>query len=219
MAPAERSRNARESRATHGGVWHRPCIVPRQEDERRSIMRALSATLALGFIVTIGVGGATADTQCMQDAKEARTECKTSCDDDFTIARDLCRNIDPVCAAGCREDREDCRGAVFGALDQCVDGCRVQLDLDRAACPRRGRDRDRCLDRAQVRAFVCRDECREELQVRSGLNDCRDAFRGCMAGCVVTDPGPTVPVPTETPVPTRTATPKPTVTVTPVVPR
>jgi len=194
-------------------------------------MRALSATMTLGMFLMIGVGGAAADTQCMQDAKEARVECKTSCDDDFVIARDLCRNIDPVCAAGCREEREDCRGAVFGALDQCVDGCRAQLDRDRAACPKRGRDRDRCLDRAQVRAFVCRDECREELQVRAGLNDCRDVFRGCMAGCVVSDPGPTAvptevapvatatPVPTETPVPTRTATPRPTVTLTPVVPR
>lgn len=174
-------------------------------------MRALSATMTLGMCLMIGVGGAAADTRCMQDAKEARVECKTSCDDDFVIARDLCRNIDPVCAAGCRMERDACRGAVFGALDRCVDGCRTQLNVDRAACPKRGRDRDRCLDRAQVRAFVCRDDCREELQVRAGLNDCRDAFRGCMAGCVVTDPGPTAPVPT--------ATPKPTVTVTPLVPR
>jgi hypothetical protein len=195
-------------------------------------MRALSATMTLGLFLTIGVGGAAADSQCMRDAKAARVECKVECDEDFTIARDLCRNIDPVCAAGCRLERDDCRSAVFGALDQCVDGCRVQLDLDRAGCPKRGRNRDHCLDRAQVRAFVCRDECREELQVKNGLGACRDDFRACMAGCVVSEPQPTAvptapapppatatPVPTETPVPTRTATPKPTITVTPVVPR
>ncbi len=194
-------------------------------------MRALSATMTLGMFLMIGVGGAMADTQCMQDAKEARTECKSSCDEDFVIARDLCRNIDPVCAAGCRMERDDCRGAVLGALDQCVDGCRVQLNVDRAACPKRGRTRDFCMDRAQVRAFICRDECREDLQVRPGLNGCRDDFRACMAGCVVSEAEPTAapteaapvatatPVPTETPVPTRTATPKPTVTLTPVVPR
>lgn len=161
-------------------------------------MRALSATMTLGLFLTIGVGGAAADSQCMRDAKEARTECKVECDDDFVIARDLCRNIDPECAATCRGEREECRDAIFAALDHCVDGCRVQLNVERAACPRRGRGRDGCLDRAQVRAFVCRDECRGDLQVRPGLNGCRDDFRACMAGCVVTSEP--APQPTQTPV-------------------
>ncbi len=187
-------------------------------------MRALSATMTLGLFLTIGVGGAAADSQCMQDAKSARTECKVTCDEDFVIARDLCRNIDPVCATGCRISRDDCRSAVFGALDRCVDGCRTQLTIDRAACPKRGRSRDACLDRAQVRAFVCRDDCREELEVKQGLGACRDEFRACMAGCVVSEPAPTAdptepPPPPATATPVPTATPKPTITVTPVVPR
>jgi hypothetical protein len=178
--------------------------------------------MTLGLFLTIGVGGAVADTQCMQDAKDIRTECKASCDEDFVISRDLCRNIDPECAATCRGAHGECRDAIFAALDQCVDGCRVQLNIDRAACPKRGRSRDFCLDRAQVRAFVCRDDCRETLNVRPGLVSCRDDFRSCMTGCVVTVPEPTEPPPpvaTATPVPTRTATPKPQPTLTPSGPR
>ena len=208
-------------------------------------MRALSATITLGLFLTVGVGGATAESECVQDAKAQRGECRVQCDDDFVIARDLCRNIDPECAAGCRSDHEACRAPIVAALETCVAGCRDQLNAERAACPRRGRGRDFCLDRAQVRAFLCRDDCRESLQVRAGLKACRDALNGCMAGCGLppepTPPGPTAvrtepppqptpvkteaPVPTEPPPPpatptaTRTATPKPEPTLTPVQPR
>jgi hypothetical protein len=44
-------------------------------------MRALSATMTLWDV---------------PDGPQVRTQCKTSCDEDFVIARDLCRNIDPV---------------------------------------------------------------------------------------------------------------------------
>jgi hypothetical protein len=202
--------------------------------------------MTLGFLLTVGVGGAAADSECVQDAKVQRGQCRTECDENFVIARDLCRNIDPECAAGCRSDQETCRAPIVTALETCVDGCRDRLNAERAACPRRGRGRDFCLDRAQVRAFLCRDDCRESLQVRAGLKACRDAFNGCMAGCgLPPEPAPPVPtagrtepppqptpvktevpeptaVPTEPPpppTPTRTATPKPQPTVTFLGPR
>lgn len=205
-------------------------------------MRALGTIGFLGLLLTVGAGRAVADSECMQAAKDQRVECRASCDEDFAIARDLCRNIDPVCAAGCRTDLDECRAPIVAALEQCVDQCRTQLNAERAACPRKGRPRDLCIDRAQVRAFLCRDECREDLQVRAALNACRDAFRTCMNGCGIPPeptpvatatpvrteaPKPTeapqaTPVPTEPPPPptaTRTATPKPQPTETPVVPR
>jgi hypothetical protein len=209
-------------------------------------MRALGTTLILGLFLTVGVGRAAADSECMQQAKEERGQCRTQCDEDFVVARDLCRNIDPECAAGCRAALDECRAPIVAALESCVDGCRDQLNADRAACPRRGRGHDFCVDRAQVRAFLCRDSCREDLQVRARLNACRDAFQTCMAGCGITPepttappvptptavkteaPAPTavktsVPeptaVPTEVPQPTRTATPKPQPTLTPSGPR
>ncbi|MCC6849812.1 MAG: hypothetical protein IT294_15010 [Deltaproteobacteria bacterium] len=201
-------------------------------------MGALRTTLILGgLLLTVGEGRAVAHWECVQEAKAQRGECRAACEEEFTIARDLCRSIDPVCAAGCREDLESCRAPIVSALAQCVDACRVQLNAERAACPRKGRARDFCVDRAQIRAFLCRDECREDLQVRAGLNTCRERFRTCMNGCgIPTDPTPPPPTPvkTEAPQPTdvpqpteppppptavRTATPEPEPTLTPIVPR
>ncbi len=194
-------------------------------------MGALGTTLTLtvGLLLTVGAGRAVADAECMQDAKGQRAECRAACDEDFTIARDLCRNIDPTCAAGCRTDLGTCRAPIIAALESCVDACRAQLDAARAACPRKGRARDFCVDRAQIRAFLCRDECREDLQVRAGLAACRAGFQSCMNGCgIPTEPTPVataapepteVPQPTEPPAATRTATPQPGPTLTPVVPR
>lgn len=198
-------------------------------------MRALSTTILLGLLLTVGVGRAVADSECIQDAKEQRGQCRTECDEDLVIAKDLCRSIDPECAAACRVEHGACRDGVIAELGTCVDACRVQLNADRAVCPKRGRAREFCMDRAQVRAFLCRDECRDSLQVRRRLNGCRDDFRTCMRGCGIptepTAPPPTpvkteVPeptaVPTEPPPPptaTRTATPKPQPTLTPIGPR
>ena len=166
-------------------------------------MRALSATITLGLLLTVGVGGAAADSECVQGAKEQRGQCRVACDEDFSIARDLCRNIDPECAAGCRVALGECRAPIVSALESCVDVCRERLSAERAACPRRGRGRDFCVDRAQIRAFLCRDECRDNLQVRAGLNACRQAFSTCMNGCGISvEP---TPVPTQVPPPQPTA--------------
>lgn len=165
-------------------------------------MRALSATMTLGLLLAVGVGGAVADSQCVQDAKEQRGQCRLACDDDFVITRDICRNLDPECAAACRASHAECRGLVVAPLEQCVDGCRVQLNGERAACPRRGPDRDRCVDRAQIRAFICRDDCRENLQVNPGLKSCRRTFDACMEGCSLTAQ--------PTPQPTAAPSPEPT---------
>ena len=178
-------------------------------------MRALSATLTLGLLLTVGVGGAVADSECVQDAKEVRGQCRMDCDDEFVITRDICRNIDPECAAGCRVAKNECRDAVATALENCFGGCRAQLDSDRAACPRRGRGRDFCMDRAQIRAFLCKDECRETLRVRAALNACQATFRTCMSGCGLSgaEPAPTPPPPAATPTPVRTTAPQPTATI------
>ena len=72
-------------------------------------MRALSATITLGLLLTVGVGSAVADSECVQNAKEQRGLCRMDCDEDFVIVRTLCRNIDPECAAGCRVALGACR--------------------------------------------------------------------------------------------------------------
>lgn len=182
-------------------------------------MRALSATLTLGLLLMVHVGGAAADSECVKDAKHVRAQCRMACDEDFVVTRDLCRNIDPECAAGCRAAKAECREVVVSALESCYGECRAQLERDRAACPRRGRGRDFCVDQAQIRNFLCKDECRESLRVRAALGECQDSFRACMNECGIPTaptPAPTV-LPTEVPheptampTPLRTATPVPT---------
>ena len=85
-------------------------------------MRALSTTILLGLLLTVGVGRAVADSECIQDAKEQRGQCRTECDEDLVIAKDLCRSIDPECAAACRVEHGACRDGVIAELGTCVDG-------------------------------------------------------------------------------------------------
>lgn len=170
-------------------------------------MRALGTTLVLGLLLTVGAGRAAADSECTQEAKAQRGECRAQCDDDFVIARDLCHNVDPECAAACRVTLDQCRAPIVAVLQSCLDACRTQLNTDRATCPTRGRGRGFCVDHAQVRAFLCSDDCREDPQVRDGLAACRDAFRTCMNGCgIPTEPTATAGAPT----PVKTEGPKPT---------
>jgi len=170
-------------------------------------MRTLGTTLILGLVLTVGAGRAAADSPCIQDAKAQRGECRTQCDEDFVVARDLCRNIDPECAAGCRVAFEQCRAPIVAVLQACLEACTTQQNSDRASCPSRGRGRGFCMDHAQVRAFLCADDCREDPQVHDGLAACRDAFRTCMDGCGI-PAGPTATAATPTPV--KTEGPKPT---------
>ena len=165
-------------------------------------MRTLGATIVLGFVLTPGVvaaGGG--DSPCVQDAKQQRAQCRMACDDDFVVMRDVCRNIDPECAAGCRAAKAACRDPILTALAACVDDCERQANGDRAGCPRRGRGRDFCVQQAQLHDFLCRDQCRETLHVRAGLDECRATFATCMSGCGL--PGEPTPASTATPVKTE----------------
>jgi len=165
-------------------------------------MRALGTTILVGFVLTAGTavaGGG--DSSCVQDAKQQRAQCRMACDDDFVVMRDVCRNIDPECAAGCRAAKAACRTPILTALAACVDDCEHQAEADRASCPRRGRGRDFCLEQAQLHDFLCRDQCRETLHVRAGLDECRKTFAACMSGCGL--PAEPTPVPTATAIKTE----------------
>ncbi len=179
-------------------------------------MRALGTVLSFALVLMIGVGRAAADSQCIQDAKAQRGECRTQCDEDFVVARDLCSNVDPECAAACRVTLEQCRAPIVAVLQSCLEACTTQQNADRTGCPSRGRGRGFCMDHAEVRAFLCADDCRADPQVHDGLAACRDAFRTCMDGCgIPTGPTATVagptPVKTDGPKPTEVeSTPRPT---------
>ena len=123
--------------------------------------------------------------QCKADAKTAYQGCKAGCVEDFQAAKDECRNRDHVCVEGCRATRDDCLEPVLNSLvadyaacnatrDGAIQNCK---DTYAAGTP----ERATCIDNAQVAAFQCRDQAREDA--RPGLDQCRADFQTCAQGC------------------------------------
>jgi hypothetical protein len=134
--------------------------------------------------------------QCRIDAKTTFVACKMGCVEDFQIAKDACRHRDHACVEQARADREVCRAPV-----------ETQLESDIAACnaTRGGHNPDsgaigncwalygpsgstpdavlldQCVDNAQVAAFECRDQAREDAH--PGFEACRQAFKTQVQAC------------------------------------
>ena len=116
---------------------------------------------------------------CVREAREIQTECRAACRDDFLTDKDLCRNIDPACGDACRTAYASCTAPFTEILTNCKDTCRTAYLSERDGCPIAGDPtRDACVDEAQIRAFSCRDTCRENRNVRDGRRACRRANVG-----------------------------------------
>jgi hypothetical protein len=152
--------------------------------------------IALGMAAAFGLGGggtvvAQDTTQCLTDAVDARKACKAECKDDFQTAVFNCKNVNPECGKACLEGRARCMQPFVQVLEDCLDGCRAQLEGDKADCQTRcSGDQaclDPCIDAAQVTAFICRDNCRESFRAnesaQEGIKNCRAAFRACVHAC------------------------------------
>lgn len=135
------------------------------------------------------------DPDCLAPVKTAFKGCIADCKEAFQEAKDSCRNIDHACAEGCREDYDTCVMPPLTRLADCKAPCNTILAEAVAKCRAdypKGTDlRDKCIDLAQVFAFQCKDECREE--VNPALKVCRDNFKACMITCK--NPPPTPPAP------------------------
>jgi hypothetical protein len=131
--------------------------------------------------------------QCKVDAKTVYVACKNACIEEFQVNKDACRNRDHVCVEGCREDREVCRAPVEDQLASDIAACNLTLHGDGTpenpgaieTCKSLYAEgdplRDQCIDNAQVDAFQCRDQAREDA--RPGFLTCRQNFRSCVEGC------------------------------------
>jgi len=149
-------------------------------------MKNASARLSLGTVLTLAVAlGAPAarGNPCIQDARGEFRDCKARCVEDFQIAKDACLNRDHQCVEVCRAKREDCREAT--GIDQAFAACDATLASAKQDCrnrfPEGSADRDRCIDQAQIVAFQCRDDARE--QFGPALKGCRRQFRACARAC------------------------------------
>jgi hypothetical protein len=123
--------------------------------------------------------------QCRREAKIAHKTCKTTAREEFQFQKDACKNRDHVCVEQCRADRDACREPVEIQLEASSDQCRAQRDGAvqncRALYEEGSPELDVCVDNAQVAAFQCRDEAREES--RPGFEGCNAGFRSCAEAC------------------------------------
>lgn len=150
-------------------------------------MRRIPLVLGLGAILIGATAwGITPNPQCVLDAKSAKQLCTQTCQDNFRMAKDDCRNVDHDCADTCRGVRDTCLAPIYAVLQSCLDVCNTTLDSAKTDCralyAKGSDDRNHCIDAAQITAFMCRDTCRENLD-RAALRECRKAFHQCMVAC------------------------------------
>ena len=123
--------------------------------------------------------------QCQVDAKSAYVACKAGCREDFQVQIDACKNRDHDCVEGCRAARDTCRQPIEDTLDSDIAACNTQRDSDVATCKTLFADgtpeQENCIEQAQVDAFECRDQARENA--RPGFLACRDQFKTCVTSC------------------------------------
>ena len=143
------------------------------------------------------VGGAVATAQadpaCLAQSKETFKACRQQCGDDYKDDKFRCRNVDPGCGNACLAGREVCLEPIRAILDGCVDGCKETLrDYKNTICPAQCASDpdpvsclDNCIDGAQVQAFICRDNCREDFRANhtDDVKQCRAIFRACVHAC------------------------------------
>lgn len=161
-------------------------------------MRTVSMMMLLGMFVvggSIGIAESRASDiqfQCIQEAQTILLECKTFCQENFQVDKDECRNIPHECAETCRSSRETCVDEALNDLDACLSPCNNTFVETKADCrllyAPGSKDLDRCIDAAQLTAFICRDECRESIQLADALKSCGKAFRVCIKGCMNPSP-------------------------------
>jgi hypothetical protein len=152
--------------------------------KRRTLTGVLAAT---ALLLLVGPLPARAG-KCARDAKIDYLECLGQCQEGFQAAKDACLNRDHRCVEACRAEREDCRAAT--GIDIRLAACDTQLEHDRMQCrqdhPNDPAGLDQCIDQAQLVAFQCRDQAREDLGPQ--LKQCRAAFRTCATACPPPDP-------------------------------
>jgi hypothetical protein len=154
----------------------------------RVSMPIQSIAAASVVVFAVSVPAAHAMNPCTRVAKEAKKECKAECKEDFQIAKDACLNRDHACVEVCRAERANCRDASGrdAAIAVCdaalADAKQICRDTYLAGTP----ERDQCIDQAQVVAFQCRDQAREDT--KGALRECRRSFKACARACPPADP-------------------------------
>lgn len=140
-----------------------------------------------------------ADPACMQEAKDDFNDCKevcqtkceeckqcnTVCKGEFETDKFICKNLNLVCVQECRTEEDTCMMPSLEALEACTTECAEAAALAKQECKKNNTDPnllEQCIDRLQVAAFMCKDECHD--RAKSAMRSCKDLFKVCISGCV-----------------------------------
>lgn len=141
--------------------------------------------LAFGCALLFTASAAHATDPCIDDAKQTFTDCKGDCKEGFQTAKDACLQRDHDCVEGCRAGRADC--IIESGLPAALDQCRDDLRNAKTTCrndpnnPAGSDNLDKCIDQAQVVAFLCRKAARTAAKPK--ITACRVGFRACAKAC------------------------------------
>jgi hypothetical protein len=145
-----------------------------------------SGGLAAAMLVLAG-STTWAASACVQEAKSEDKDCKVTCQDNFTTAKDSCFNKVLICVEACQTAREDCIDAT--GLPAALAVCDAQQQQAVQQC-KTATDPASCLDQAQLVGFQCRLAARKNTP---GVKACQHSFHGCITAC------PPSPTPTQNP--------------------
>jgi len=151
---------------------------------------ALVLTMLLTVLASAAVAQTTSGAACILQAREELHSCHAECINDFRNERFVCRNVEPGCGRECLGRREGCVETASEPLVECLGSCQTTLIEAKATCAQScNADQsclDTCIDTAQVDAFTCRDNCREDFRANGGpaaIDVCRATFRECVRAC------------------------------------
>jgi hypothetical protein len=120
---------------------------------------------------------------CFRAARGDARECRGSADGAFVLDRARCLDRDPICVAACLETGEECRDGTGHAEE--IAACNAALESALQRCvanhPTQPGKRARCVDRAQLDAYQCRQSARRAD--RRALAACVATGDACRRGC------------------------------------
>jgi hypothetical protein len=165
-------------------------IVDKERTVSTMKKHALVLTMFLACLASAAMAQSTSGRVCVAQARDELQACSAECINDFRNERFVCRNVEPGCGRECLGHRESCIETASEPLVECLGDCQTTLIAAKAICVTNcNGDQaclDTCIDTAQVDAFTCRDNCREDFRASGGpvaIDVCRATFRECVRAC------------------------------------
>jgi len=144
------------------------------------------AALGLSLGLLASAAQARGVRQCVSMARQARRQCVAGCNGTFQTDFVTCFGPGGQCAGNCISADTSCKTGPSAKLNTCAndpsnpDSCRSRPQAAINAC-KTDPDPPACADRARLIGLECRQACLDAQM--PAFDDCRDAFRMCLAGC------------------------------------